>query len=185
MTKPEKSNFAQTSADASSDITGKNDELKSYKVDNETEQKDAKKDPEKKGTFEEGLVGQLQEEMKENPEIKSITIAIKVSDIKEASQTESVSKVKAQKITEFKDGKKQSEEIEVEMSPQEAQAIMDEIQKNKDKSKDSGKNSDMDNARDAVKNVVNALMRNGAGNSADDVDNTNLPSREEENSQGR
>lgn len=106
--------------------------------------KDGKKDSDKdvdgksKDTFGDRIVGEMKDEIAkskdtDNP-IKRIGISIKVSDIQKVAGKEGdvPVDVKAIKITEYVNGKIVEEEVTVQMSPQEAQAIMDIVnEKNK------------------------------------------------------
>ncbi len=173
------------------------DQFKSYGVGENLEQDESKdsKDSNKKDSFGENLMSQMRDEMKENPEIENIVIAIKVDDIKKASQAGDTSKVKAEKITTFKDGTKITEEIEVEMSPEQAQDIINGIEKNKGQGKDSEKSSEKDSEKDSenkdIKNYVLdvvAAIRGNGGHSSDSADvdgNKHLHDKEEDNSLGR
>jgi hypothetical protein len=96
--------------------------------------KDGKEDKEE--SFRDKLISGMKDEMEKSKEsgkkIVYTRISIKISDIKSAAEGGS-GKMKAEKLTLYEDGSSKSEEIEVEMTQEQAQVIMDEINAEREK----------------------------------------------------
>lgn len=124
--------------------TNKEGEQESFtagKEDKDDLEKDGREDDkkDKKDSFRSGLQDSMKDEMDASKDdgdkqIVSMMISIKISDIKSAAAGDGSGKVPAEKLTVYKDGTSKTEEIEVDMSQEQAQEVMGEIEDmNKDK----------------------------------------------------
>ena len=98
---------------------------------------DDKKD--KKNSFGNGLQDSMKDEMDASKDdgdkqIVFIMISIKISDIKSGAKGGGIGKVPAEKLTKYKDNTSKTENIEVDMSQEQAKEVMGEIEKDKGES---------------------------------------------------
>jgi hypothetical protein len=93
----------------------------------------------RKDSFGNGLQDSMKDEVDASKgdgdkQIVFIMISIKISDIKSAAEGEGTGKVSAEKLTKYKDNTSKTEDIEVDMSQEQAQEVMGEIEKDKGES---------------------------------------------------
>ena len=143
---------------------GEKESFTKINEDKDSSEKDGSDDDKKnkKDSFKSGLQDKMREEMDESKgnggkEIVVMIISINISDIKSAAEGSGSGKVKAEKLTIYRDATFKNEDIEVDMSKEQAQEVMGEI---KDKS-----------LKDNIRDLLGLSRKNGdeAGKNGDEA----------------